>query len=127
MPNKINIHKYHLKGSWTILVGKSDEDNDLLSIKMANQNDWWFHVRGLPGSHIVLKAKDKEEPDTVILKRAAAIAAYFSKAKLAGKVAVSCTRAKNVSKPHKAKLGTIIIRKEKIFKVKPELPLNDER
>ncbi len=109
-------------GEWTVLVGLSDADNDRLSIKLAHQDDWWFHVRGMPGSHVILRAAEKVEPDRATLERVAAIAAYHSKARSGGVVAVSCTRAKYVTKPHGAKPGTVQIRKETVFKVRPELP-----
>ena len=109
-------------GEWTVLVGLSDEDNDRLSLKVAHQDDWWFHVRGMPGSHVLLRAVEGVEPDKATLERAAAIAAYHSKARSGGLVAVSCTRARWVTKPRGAKPGTVQIRKESVFKVRPELP-----
>ena len=105
-----------------MLVGLSDSDNDRLSIKLAHQDDWWFHVRGMPGSHVILRAVEKVEPDRATLERVAAIAAYHSKARSGGQVAVSCTRARYVTKPPGAKPGTVQIRKETVFKVRPELP-----
>ena len=44
-------------------------------LKIAKANDWWFHVRGMPGSHVLLRSRDGEEPDRQTLKAAAAIAA----------------------------------------------------
>ena len=120
--NKYNIIKYILPGDWIVLAGKTDTDNDYLSLKLANPNDYWFHVRGMPGSHTILRAKDGEEPDKSILKEAAAIAAYHSKAKNGGVTAVSCTMAKYVSKPKGAKPGTVTIKKESVLKVRPEIP-----
>lgn len=108
-------------GEWTVLVGLTDEDNDRLSLKLAHQDDWWFHVRGMPGSHVVLRAVEGLEPDKAALERAAAIAAYHSKARAGGTVAVSCTRARYVTKPQGAKPGTVQIRKETVFRVRPGL------
>ena len=109
-------------GEWTVLVGLSDDDNDRLSLKVAHQDDWWFHVRGMPGSHVLLRAIEKVEPDKETLERAAAIAAYHSKARSGGVVAVSCTRARYVTKPRGAKPGTVQIRKEEVLQVRPRLP-----
>jgi predicted ribosome quality control (RQC) complex YloA/Tae2 family protein len=75
----------------------------------------------MPGSHVVLQVPPGAEPDRQTLKRAAAIAAYHSKAREAGVVAVSCTRARYVTKPRGAKAGTVQIRKEVVFKVRPAL------
>ncbi len=88
---------------------------------MAKANDWWFHVRGMPGSHVVLKVPPGEDPHKDILKMAASIAAYYSKGKTGGVVAVSYTRARYVTKPQGAKPGTVRIRKESVFKVRPGL------
>ena len=117
-----NIIEYRISGGWFVLAGKTDADNDYLSLKVANPNDYWFHVRGMPGSHVVLREKDGEEPDKSVLREAAAIAAYHSKAKNGGVTAVSCTMAKYVSKPRGAKPGTVTIKKESVIKVRPGLP-----
>ena len=108
---------------WTALVGRSDADNDRLSIKLARTDDWWFHVRGMPGSHVLLRGPEGAEADRETLERAAALAAYHSKAREGGVVAVSCTRARYVTKPRGAKPGTVAIRKETVLKVRPGLPL----
>jgi predicted ribosome quality control (RQC) complex YloA/Tae2 family protein len=116
---RLRLIEYRLSGRWTVLVGRTDADNDYLSLKLAQPDDWWFHVRGVPGGHAILKALPDAEPDRETLKRAAAIAAYHSKARNAGLVAVSCTRARYVSKPGNAKTGTVQIRKEIVLKVRP--------
>ena len=113
---------YTLPGGWTILVGRTDVDNDRLSLHIAKPNDWWFHIRGMPGSHVVLLARPGDDPDRATLKRAAAIAVYHSKARTAGLVAVSCTRARYVTKPRDAPAGAVNIRKETVLKVRPEAP-----
>lgn len=116
------VHQYELTGGWIVLVGKSDRDNDRLSLDIARDNDWWFHVRGMPGSHVLLKARQGESPDRDILRCAAAIAAYHSKARYGGIVPVTYTQARYVTKPHRAKPGTVSIRRESILKVRPQLP-----
>jgi predicted ribosome quality control (RQC) complex YloA/Tae2 family protein len=114
--------RYELPGGWTVLVGRTDEDNDRLSLRVAEPDDWWFHVRGLPGSHVLLRARPDAEPDRRTVEQAAAIAAYHSKARTAGVVPVSCTRARHVSKPRGARAGTVEIRRETVVKVRPALP-----
>jgi len=116
------VWEYALPGGWKALAGKTDSDNDRLSLRVARPNDWWFHVHGMPGSHVVLQGPEGEEADRETLKRAAAVAAYHSKARTAGVVPVSCTRACNVSKPHGAKPGSVQIRREIVLKVRPSLP-----
>lgn len=116
------VFEYRLPGGWTVLAGRTDEDNDRLSLKTAAPNDWWFHVRGQPGSHVLLRVPAGQDPDRGVLKAAAAVAAYHSKARQGGVVAVSATRARYVTKPRGAKPGTVQIRKEIVLKVRPTLP-----
>ncbi|MEO8140655.1 MAG: NFACT RNA binding domain-containing protein [Gemmatimonadota bacterium] len=114
-----DIVHYTLPGGWVVLAGRTDAANDYLSIKLARPEDRWFHIRGMPGSHVVLRVPTGTTPDRETLERAAAIAAFHSKAREAGTVAVSCTEGRHVSKPRGAKPGTVAIRKEVILKVRP--------
>ena len=107
---------------WTILAGRTDGDNERLSLKIARPADWWFHVRSMPGSHVLLRARDGEDPGRDVLDAAAAVAAYHSKARTGGSVPVSCTRAQFVTKPRGAERGTVSIKKERVLKVRPGLP-----
>jgi predicted ribosome quality control (RQC) complex YloA/Tae2 family protein len=121
-PADPEVWKYALPGGWEALAGKTDADNDRLSLKAAAANDLWFHVHGLPGSHVILRGPEGETATTDLIRQAAAIAAWHSKARNAGIVPVSCTEAKNVSKPRGAKPGTVTIKREKMIKVRPALP-----
>lgn len=118
---EIQVYAYELPGGWRVLAGVADRDNDVLSVKVARPKDWWFHVRGMPGSHVVLEVGDRE-PDRATLAAAAAVAAYHSKARSGGTVAVSGTPARNVSKPSGSKPGLVTIRRETVFKVRPGVP-----
>ena len=114
------LHEYELEGGWRCLVGKTDRDNDRLSIGMARPDDWWFHVRGHPGSHVVLRVSG-EEPSRDTLRQAAALAAWHSRLREGGMVAVSYTKARFVTKPKGAKPGTVSVRKEQVLKVRPSI------
>ena len=114
--------EYELTGGYQVLAGKTDVENDFLSIKFAAPNDYWFHVKGMPGSHVILRIGEKEEPSKDIIKQAAAVAAYHSKARSGGVVPVSCTQAKHVTKSRGDKPGTVHIRKETVIKVRPAVP-----
>jgi predicted ribosome quality control (RQC) complex YloA/Tae2 family protein len=116
------MFEYLLPGGWRVLAGRTDAENDRLSLRLASPNDRWFHVRGMPGSHVILQGPAGAEPGRETLKQAAAIAAYHSKAREGGVAAVSCTLARYVTKPHGAKPGSVQIRKEIILKVRPGLP-----
>jgi predicted ribosome quality control (RQC) complex YloA/Tae2 family protein len=125
LPSQYHIIEHELPGGWKVLAGKTDVDNDYLSLKLAKPNDYWFHVRGMPGSHVVLGAGSKEVPNRATLKQAAAVAAYYSKARHGGVVPVSCTEVRYVTKPRGAKPGLVHIRKEITLKVRPALPSSD--
>ncbi len=114
--------RYELPGGFEALAGKTDADNDLLSLKVAKANDLWFHVHGMPGSHVILRHPEGDKPDNTTIKQAAAIAAWHSKARNAGTVPVSCTEAKHVGKPRGAKPGSVTIKRQKTIKVRPALP-----
>ncbi len=117
-----NLFVYELEDGWTIYAGKTDADNERLSVKLAGPKDWWFHVRGMPGSHVILRGPDGEEATREQIEAAAAVAAYHSKARSGGTVPVSATRGQYVSKARGASRGTVQIRKEKVIKVRPGLP-----
>ena len=114
-----DILEYTLPGGWQVLAGRTAEANDYLSLKLADPGDLWFHIRGMPGSHVVLRVPRGTVPDRKTRELAASIAAYHSKARSAGTVAVSSTEARNVSKPPRSKAGTVNLRKETVLKVPP--------
>ncbi len=123
-PEKVEpkLWRYELPGGWIVLAGRTDLDNDRLSLKIAKANDWWFHVKGLPGSHVVLQVPAGEQADNATLKLAAAVAAWHSRTRESKQVAVSYTQARYVTKPRGAKPGTVEVRKEKVLKVRPSIP-----
>lgn len=95
-----------------ILVGRNNRQNDILTLKQADKNDLWLHTKDIPGTHVIVKLPPKiktihEVPDTT-LEEAAALAAYYSKAKDADKVPVDYTFRSNVKKPAGAKPGMVI-------------------
>ena len=119
--SKPRILAYQLPGEWTLLLGASDADNDYLSTQVAELNDWWFHADGVPGSHVVLRAKADEEPGKETLRQAASVAAYHSKARNAGTTPVHCTRARYVKKPRGLKTGTVQVAHGTTLKVRPDI------
>ncbi|MDX2472820.1 MAG: NFACT RNA binding domain-containing protein [Candidatus Krumholzibacteria bacterium] len=123
-PEKVEpkLWRYELPGGWIVLAGRTDQDNDRLSLKIAKANDFWFHVKGLSGSQVVLQVPAGEKPDNATLKLAAGVAAWHSKKRESRQVAVSCTEARYVTKPRGAKPGTVEVRKEKVLNVRPSIP-----
>jgi predicted ribosome quality control (RQC) complex YloA/Tae2 family protein len=113
-------------GHWRVLVGQNDQKNDLLTFKFAKSDDWWFHARGVPGSHVVLKRDGRSDnPSKNAIEGAASIAAYFSKAKTSGLVPVIFTKKKFVRKPKGAKPGQVIVEREEVVIVPPREPVTD--
>ena len=123
MSEPYKIKRFTSTSGCEILVGQDEVSNDYLSLKLAAQNDIWLHVAGSPGSHVVLKC---EQPDKQTLQEAAGLAAWFSKMRAGGNVAVSYCPATNVRKPRGAKPGTVTISKHKTIRVKPHLLENSE-
>src|SRR3972149_11584351 len=90
---KIKFRQFILYDKYLIFVGKNSKNNDELTTGFAKQNDYWFHARSVSGSHVVLRYdKSKGDIQKNILEKAAAIAAFYSKAKTSGLVPVSYTQ-----------------------------------
>ncbi|MCK9267405.1 MAG: NFACT family protein [Alkaliphilus sp.] len=104
---KSNYLKYISSEGFEIFVGKNNKQNNDITFKISSGEDLWFHVKDMPGSHVVLRRKDKTPGDFSILE-AATLAAYHSKAKNSTKVAVDYTQRKNVKKRRGAKPGMVI-------------------
>ncbi|BBM82967.1 NFACT RNA binding domain-containing protein [Candidatus Uabimicrobium amorphum] len=106
---------------YKLYIGRDAVSNDYLSLRFARANDYWFHVKGMPSAHVILACHDKR-PEKSTIKKVAAITAYHSKQKNAGKVAVIYTMAKYVSKSRGAKPGSVICKKENTIMVKAAAP-----
>ena len=112
---------------FTILVGKNNKQNDMLTCKIAKPNDLWFHTQDIHGSHVVLrleKSIDKYDQSKIdsIIYRCATIAAYFSKARMSSNVPVDYTYIKYVKKPNGAKPGMVIFTNNRTLFVNPKEP-----
>jgi len=126
--NKIKFRHFLIDGKYHVFVGRESKDNDELTFNFAKKNDFWFHARGYPGSHVILRVENKKEPvPKNILKDAASLAAYYSKAKTAGLVPVSYTFRKFVHKRKGMPPGQVLLQKEDTLIVKPEIPKNSEQ
>ena len=97
--------KFVTSGGYTVLCGKNNTQNDYITTKLAEKTDWWFHVKNLPGSHVLMQCK--EEPSEVDFTEAAEIAAFYSQAE-GNNIAVDYTNAKHVKKPAGTKPGYVI-------------------
>lgn len=114
---------FKVAGGFEVWVGKNAANNNLLTMKYAKPNDLWFHARGASGSHVVLKVgSGKTKPGKEAVKQAASIAAYYSKMRNASNVPVGYCERKYLRKPKKGPDGTVVMEREKIIFVDPELP-----
>ena len=106
---KITSRPFHYRSGdgYDIYVGKNNFQNDELTFKFASGNDWWFHAKGAPGSHVVVKSKGEELPDTTF-EDAARLAAYYSKNRNSDKVEIDYVEKKHVKKPNGAKPGFVV-------------------
>lgn len=106
---KITSRPFHYISSdgFHIYVGKNNYQNDELTFKLASGNDWWFHAKKIPGSHVIVKAEGKELPDRTF-EEAAKLAAYYSKGREQEKVEIDYLQKKNVKKPNGAKPGFVV-------------------
>jgi predicted ribosome quality control (RQC) complex YloA/Tae2 family protein len=92
---------------YDIYVGKNNYQNEELTFKLATGNDWWFHAKNMPGSHVIVRTTG-EEPPVRTFEEAASLAAYFSKGKNAEKVEIDYTQKKNIKKPNGSKPGFVV-------------------
>lgn len=112
-----NLNEFRLSSGKTVLVGKNNYQNDWLTLKKANKTDIWFHVKNIPGSHVILQDANPSDDDIL---EAAEIAAYFSKAKNSAHVQVDYVQDKRVKKPNGARPGFVIYTGQNSIEVTPE-------
>ncbi len=119
-PKKIRSEHLTLttSGGYKLLVGRNNVQNDRLTFKVATKDCIWFHSKDVPGSHVIL-VTDGEEPSDNDYTEAASVAAYYSKARQADRVAVDYTRVKNIKKPQGAKPGFVTYKTYYTAYVKP--------
>ena len=98
---------YVSSDGFDIYVGKNNYQNDELTFKFATGNDWWFHAKGMPGSHVILKSEGKDVPDSTF-EEAGRLAAFYSKGKGQEKVEIDYTPKKNIKKTPGGKPGFVI-------------------
>ena len=106
---KITSKPFHYISSdgFDIYVGKNNYQNEELTFKFATGNDWWFHAKGMPGSHVIVKTNGTEMTDRAY-EEAGRLAAYYSQAKGQEKIEIDYTQKKNVKKPNGSKPGFVV-------------------
>ena len=106
---KVTSKPFHYISSdgYHMYVGKNNFQNDELTFSLAVGNDWWFHAKNVPGSHVIVKTNGDELPDRTF-EEAGALAAFYSSEKDAEKVEIDYTEKKNVKKPSGGKPGFVV-------------------
>ncbi|BDU50243.1 Rqc2 family fibronectin-binding protein [Haliovirga abyssi] len=118
LPIENAVLKFSIDDNYEILVGKNNKANDYLTFKIASKNDIWLHAKNIPGSHVIIKSKNFELSEDIILK-AASLAAYYSRGKENSKVNVDYTYRKYVKKPNGSKPGFVIYTNEHSVNISP--------
>jgi len=102
----------------TILVGRNSRQNDDLTFRRASSTDWWFHARGVPGSHVIVRGGGEELPRATV-RRAAELAAYYSRARRDASVVVDYTQRRHVRRIPRAAPGLVNYSQERTIRVTP--------
>lgn len=106
---KIKSKPFHYLSSdgYHIYVGKNNYQNEELTFKFATGNDWWFHAKGMPGSHVIVKSNNEELPDRVF-EEAGKLAGYYSNGRDSDKLEIDYLQRKNVKKPNGSVPGFVV-------------------
>ncbi len=123
---KITSRPFHYLSSdgFHIYVGKNNYQNEELTFKMASGNDWWFHAKGIPGSHVIVKTEGKELPARAF-EEAGALAAYYSKGRNNDKVEIDYIQRKHVKKTAGGAPGFVIYHTNYSMVSTPKLELEE--
>ncbi len=119
--NLMPFKNFQIEG-FTILVGKNAQNNDLLTQKYAYKEDLWLHAKDVSGSHVIVKYQSGKVFPKSVVEKAAQIAAYFSKRRNETLCPVIVTPKKYIRKTKDLDFGQVIVEKETIVMVEPQLP-----
>lgn len=111
---------YISSDGYHMYVGKNNIQNEELTFKMAVGRDWWFHAKGIPGSHVIVKAENEELPDTTF-EEAGRLAAYYSKGRAAEKVEIDYIQKKHVKKAAGGAPGFVIYHTNYSLLIEPDI------
>jgi predicted ribosome quality control (RQC) complex YloA/Tae2 family protein len=105
----------------TILIGRNSRQNDQLTFRQASADDWWFHARGVPGAHVIVRSQGQSlSPATI--QRAAELAAFFSRLRDERDVPVDYTQRRHVRRIPGAAPGLVTYSQEETVRVSPRGP-----
>lgn len=119
-PKKSKPLHYVSSDGYDIFVGKSNLQNDELTLRMAESTDIWMHTKDIPGSHVIIRTNGQKELPEATMEEAANLAAFYSKAKNSSMVPVDYTQRKNIKKPNGAKPGMVIYLTNRTIYITPD-------
>lgn len=119
-PKKSKPLHYVSSDGYDIFVGKSNLQNDELTLRMAEPTDIWMHTKDIPGSHVIIRTNGQSELPEATMEEAANLAAFYSKAKNSSMVPVDYTQRKNIKKPNGAKPGMVIYLTNRTIYITPD-------
>lgn len=107
---KVSCKPYHYvsRDGYDIYVGKNNLQNDYLTFQLATGNDWWFHAKGVPGSHVLVRTNGETDMPDTTFEEAGRLAAYYSKNRGQDKVEIDYIQKKHVKRPSSAKPGFVV-------------------
>ena len=107
---KITSKPFHYISSdgYHMYVGKNNFQNEELTFKFATGNDWWFHAKGVPGSHVIVKTEGADDMPDATFEEAGRLAAYYSQSRENEKVEIDYIQKKQIKKPKGGKPGFVV-------------------
>ena len=107
---KIKSKPFHYISSdgYHMYVGKNNYQNEELTFKFATGNDWWFHAKGMPGSHVVVKTNNETDLPDRMFEEAGKLAGYYSSGRDSDKIEIDYLQKKNVKKPNGSAPGFVV-------------------
>ena len=120
---KVKSKPFHYISSdgFHMYVGKNNFQNEELTFKFATGNDWWFHAKGMAGSHVIVKLGNAEEMPDRTFEEAGMLAGYYSKGKELDKVEIDYIQKKHIKKPNSSKPGFVIYHTNYSLTIQPDI------
>ena len=120
--SKIKSRPFHYVSSdgFHMYVGKNNYQNEELTFQFASGNDWWFHAKGIPGSHVIVKTGNETPPDRVF-EEAGKLAGYYSKGRDSDKLEIDYLQKKNIKKPNGSAPGFVVYYTNYSLTIQPDI------
>jgi len=114
--------KFITANGYTVLAGRNSRQNDVLTMRIAEEDDLWFHAKNIPGSHVILFTKGTQPPEEDMLQ-AAILAASLCRVKNSGKIPIDYVKRKYIWKANGAKPGMVLYENYRTAMIEPDMQL----